>query len=83
MIKAAGYQHTLVVFGAIFAVIGVIGAVMLKPGDQIGDCQISCKADADMGEGVRELVTLLDVTVVGGEAVAGTITPVGEAKAKP
>jgi hypothetical protein len=32
---------------------------------------------------VRELVTLLDVTVVGGEAVAGTITPVGEVEPKP
>ena len=30
MIKASGYQHTLVVFGAIFGVIGLIGAVMLK-----------------------------------------------------
>jgi MFS transporter, OFA family, oxalate/formate antiporter len=35
MIKAAGYQHTLVVFGAIFAVIGVIGAVMLKPPPEV------------------------------------------------
>ena len=28
--KASGYQHTLVVFGAIFAAIGLIGALMLK-----------------------------------------------------
>ncbi len=29
MLKASGYQHTLVVFGAIFAAIGLIGALML------------------------------------------------------
>src|SRR3974377_622012 len=30
MVKASGYQHTLVVFGTIFAIVGLIGAVMLK-----------------------------------------------------
>src|SRR6476660_5102414 len=30
MIKASGYQQTLIVFGAIFAVIGLIGALMLR-----------------------------------------------------
>src|SRR5215471_12309955 len=30
MIKASGYQHTLVVFGAIFGIIGLVGALMLK-----------------------------------------------------
>ena len=30
MIKASGYQHTLVVFGAVFGVIGLIGALMLR-----------------------------------------------------
>src|SRR6516225_7178042 len=30
VIKASGYQHTLVVFGAIFAAVGLIGALMLK-----------------------------------------------------
>jgi MFS transporter, OFA family, oxalate/formate antiporter len=30
MLKASGYQHTLVVFGTIFAIVGLIGAVMLK-----------------------------------------------------
>lgn len=56
--------------------------VILVPGTKVGNCQISAKADADQGDGVRELVTLLDVTVVGGEAVTGTIEP-GEAKPKP
>jgi oxalate/formate antiporter len=30
MLKAAGYQHTLVVFGIIFAVIGLMGALLLR-----------------------------------------------------
>jgi oxalate/formate antiporter len=30
MLKTSGYQHTLVVFGSIFAAIGLIGALMLK-----------------------------------------------------
>jgi oxalate/formate antiporter len=30
MLKASGYAHTLIVFGAIFAVIGLIGALLLR-----------------------------------------------------
>ena len=45
----------------------------------IGDVQVTATADADLGGGTRELVTLLDVHIVAGEAVAGTISPVGEA----
>jgi hypothetical protein len=51
-------------------------AVVVAAGT-IGLAQISATADADLGEGVRELITLMDVEVVAGEAVAGTITPVG------
>ena len=43
-----------------------------------GQAQISVTADADLGEGVREIVTTSDIDVVAGEAVAGTISPVGE-----
>ena len=57
--------------------------VVLVPGSKVGNCQITAKADADLGSGVRELVTPFDVTVVGGEAIAGTIEPVGEATDKP
>jgi hypothetical protein len=49
------------------------------PGDQLGQVQVTATADADLGAGVTELVTLMDVEVIGGQAVAGTITPVGEA----
>jgi len=57
--------------------------VMLTPGTLVGNCQISATADADLGAGVKNLVTLFDVSVVGGEAVAGVISPVGEPIAKP
>jgi MFS transporter, OFA family, oxalate/formate antiporter len=30
MLKASGYQRTLIVFGAVFAVVGLIGALMLR-----------------------------------------------------
>ena len=30
MLKASGYQHTLIVFGGIFAVVGLVGALMLR-----------------------------------------------------
>jgi hypothetical protein len=44
----------------------------------LGTAQISATADADLGEGVRELITVFDVQIVAGEAVAGTISPVGD-----
>jgi hypothetical protein len=50
-----------------------IGAV-----GQAGTCQINATADADLGEGRRELVCTMDLQIVSGEAVAGTIEPVGE-----
>jgi hypothetical protein len=48
------------------------------PAGGIGQAQITATCDADIGEGVRELVTLCDIEIVGGEAVAGMISPVGE-----
>lgn len=56
---------------------------MVVPGADIGQVQIIATADADLGAGVRELITTMDVSIVGGEAVAGTITPVGEPIDKP
>jgi hypothetical protein len=44
----------------------------------VGNCQVTATADADLGAGTRSLVTTMDVTCVAGEAVAGTIAPVGE-----
>ena len=48
-----------------------------------GTAQVTVTADVDLGTGVKELITLFDVTVVAGEAVAGTIQPVGEPFPKP
>ena len=45
----------------------------------VGQAQVVATADADIGTGVKTLVTTMDVSVVAGEAVAGTITPVGSA----
>jgi hypothetical protein len=44
----------------------------------VGQAQVSAVGDADLGTGVRSIVTLMDVSVVAGEAVAGTISPVGD-----
>jgi hypothetical protein len=49
----------------------------------VGQVQITATADADLGAGVRELITPMDLTVVAGEAVSGTITPVGPAEPIP
>lgn len=46
-------------------------------GAVLGQVQITAKADADLGAGTRELITTLDVEVVAGDAVMGTIQPVG------
>jgi hypothetical protein len=50
---------------------------VLAPG-ALGTAQISCTADADLGAGVRSLITTMSITVVAGEAVAGIISPVGD-----
>ena len=40
----------------------------------VGSAQVTAVADADLGSGVRTLTTLLDISVVAGEAVAGVIS---------
>jgi hypothetical protein len=52
--------------------------VVVTPAGNIGQAQISATADADLGEGTTELITTMDIEVVAGSAVAGTIAPVGE-----
>ena len=46
---------------------------------EVGQAQVLATADADLGTGTRSLVTTMDITIVAGEAVAGTIQPVGDA----
>jgi hypothetical protein len=54
--------------------------VTVTPAGDLGQVQIRAIADADLGTGVRNLTTVADITVVSGEAVAGTIQPVGDAQ---
>jgi hypothetical protein len=49
------------------------------PGDQLSQAQVVATADADLGAGVTQIITTMDVTIVAGQAVSGTIAPVGEA----
>jgi hypothetical protein len=48
------------------------------PVGQVGQVQVTATADADLGSGVRQIITVCDIAVVAGEAVTGTISPVGE-----
>jgi hypothetical protein len=47
---------------------------------QVGQAQVTATADADLGEGVRQLITTADIEIVAGEAVAGSIQPLGESQ---
>ena len=53
--------------------------VTVIPVGAVGQAQILATADADLGAGVRSLVTTADIQIVAGEAVAGVIKPLGEA----
>ena len=53
---------------------------VVRPAGATGQAQVVARCDADLGSGTRELNTLMDVTVVAGEAIAGTISPVGDAE---
>src|SRR4051812_9269669 len=50
----------------------------ITPVGSVGQVQITASCDADLGDGVRELLTIADIEIVGGEAVAGSIQPLGE-----
>jgi hypothetical protein len=47
-------------------------------GGPLGQVQVTATADADLGEGTRTLTMTMDVEIVSGEAITGSITPVGE-----
>jgi len=57
--------------------------VTVTPTGTIGAAQITATADADLGSGVTTLKTLCDIDVVSGQAVAGSIQPIGEAQPIP
>jgi len=56
---------------------------VIRPVGPVGQVQILATADADLGAGVRELVTPMDVTIVAGEAMSGAIEPTGPAEPIP
>jgi hypothetical protein len=60
-----------------------VDSALIKTVGPTGQVQITATADADLGEGTRELITPMDVTVAAGEAVTGTIAPVGAAEPIP
>jgi hypothetical protein len=51
--------------------------VTVTPVGPLGQVQVTATADADIGAGVTQLVTNADITIVAGQAVSGTISPVG------
>ena len=53
---------------------------LIKTVGPVGQIQISATADVDLGAGVKQLITPMDVTVAAGQAVAGSIEPVGPAE---
>jgi hypothetical protein len=50
----------------------------VMPMGTVGQAQVTATADADLGEGTRELICTAEIEIIGGEAVGGSITPVGE-----
>lgn len=66
---------------AIVAAADGFSAVAVTTG-KIGTAQISVRADADRGEGFRELIGTYDIEVVAGEAVVANISA-GAPEAKP
>jgi hypothetical protein len=50
----------------------------LAGGTATGNAQVIVSADAAIGDEVREIICTMDVTVVGGEAVVGVISPASE-----
>src|SRR5262245_10682726 len=57
--------------------------VKLTPLGKLGQVQVTATADADLGAGVTTLITPCDIEIVAGEAVAGTIQPVGAPQPMP
>lgn len=47
---------------------------IVKPAGTIGDLQVQVLADADMGEGVKEIMGFMDFTLLAGEAAVVELT---------
>lgn len=51
--------------------------VTVSPVGPVGQVQVTAIADADLGAGVTNLTTISDISIVAGQAVTGSIEPVG------
>lgn len=51
------------------------GLSALIVANSVGLAQVNVKADADLGEGMKEIVGTLDLDIVSGEAVSVVLTP--------
>lgn len=51
------------------------GVATVLAAGPLGSGQLKVTADADLGAGIKTLTGILDVTVVGGEAVSLTVVP--------
>ena len=56
MMKASGYQHTLFIFGSIFAAVGVVGALALRAPQDAGTELSIGAAGAERGATPREML---------------------------
>jgi hypothetical protein len=68
---------------AVFVSSNDTSEAVIRPVGPIGNVQITATADADLGAGVREIITPMDLTIVAGEAMSGTIAPTGPAEPIP
>lgn len=50
-------------------------SVTIKPKGPLGTCQLNLTADADLGEGTKEITGQLEIEVVAGEAAVAVLTP--------
>lgn len=49
-------------------------SAVVTPVGPLGAAQVKVEADADLGAGITPIITLADVEVVGGQAVAGNVS---------
>lgn len=49
------------------------GSASVSPVGPLGTAQVTCTGDADLGDGVQEVILMADVEVIAGTAVGGSI----------
>lgn len=66
---APAWELTDATLGTLEVAEGGLSAV-LKPAGPVGICKVQVKADADLGEGVKELLGELEIEFLAGDAAA-------------